>query len=136
MFKYDQCLVCAKNKCTCKPYEEEAPASSLKRASTITHDLISFVKAKEEFALTGECNADEIYGVAQELEANVTKFADKVERRRELLQIALIFFTYEKKLTSWVDELQQKFRRDAEIPFEALEGVEACESSLKDILTR
>lgn len=54
--------------------------------------------AAEELAQTGECNADEIYGVAQELEAHIATFAARVERRRQLLQLAVLFFTHEKEV--------------------------------------
>ncbi|EEC13693.1 kalirin, putative, partial [Ixodes scapularis] len=66
--------------------------------------------AAEELAQTGECNADDICGVAQDLEDQITSFATRVEQRRQLLQLAVIFFTHDKELSSqlelWMKELR------------------------------
>ncbi|KAL1130545.1 hypothetical protein AAG570_011791 [Ranatra chinensis] len=53
--------------------------------------------AAEELAQTGECNAEEIYSVAQELERHVTSFAARVEQRRRRLDLAVLFYTHEKE---------------------------------------
>lgn len=63
--------------------------------------------AAEELAHTGECDPDEIYSVAHELEAHVTSFAARVEQRRRRLELAVLFYTHEKELSNWVDELRQ-----------------------------
>ncbi|KAK9499467.1 hypothetical protein O3M35_002498 [Rhynocoris fuscipes] len=60
------------------------------------------LSAAEELAQTGECNAQEIYSVAQELEGHVTSFAGRVEQRRRRLDLAVLFYTHEKE--SLVDE--------------------------------
>lgn len=54
--------------------------------------------AAEELAQTGECNADEIYSVAHELESHVTSFAARVEQRRRRLDLAVLFYTHEKEV--------------------------------------
>lgn len=54
--------------------------------------------AAEELAHTGECAADEIYAVAQELEAHVSSFAARVEQRRRRLDLAVVFYTHEKEV--------------------------------------
>lgn len=54
--------------------------------------------AAEELAQTGECNADEIYSVAHELESHVTSFAARVEQRRRRLDLAVHFYTQEKEV--------------------------------------
>ncbi|RZF38922.1 hypothetical protein LSTR_LSTR005169, partial [Laodelphax striatellus] len=53
--------------------------------------------AAEELAQTGECNADEIYSVAHELESHVTSFAARVEQRRRRLDLAVLFYTHQKE---------------------------------------
>lgn len=54
--------------------------------------------AAEELAQTGECNADEIYSVAHELESHVTSFAARVDQRRRRLDLAVHFYTQEKEV--------------------------------------
>lgn len=54
--------------------------------------------AAEELAHTGECAADEIYAVAQELESHVSRFAARVEQRRRRLDLAVVFYTHEKEV--------------------------------------
>lgn len=52
----------------------------------------------EDLAHTGECNAEEIFSVAQELEGHVTRFAARVEQRRRRLELAVRFYTHEKEV--------------------------------------
>ncbi|KAG8197116.1 hypothetical protein JTE90_004375 [Oedothorax gibbosus] len=82
--------------------------------------------AAEELAQTGECNAEEIYGVAQELEGHITSFAARVDQRRNLLDLAVMFFTHENELTSWFEELRQELQSD-----EVAENVEGAEQLLE-----
>lgn len=56
------------------------------------------INAAEELARTGECDAEEIYLVAQELETVVNKFASRVQRRRRLVDSAVLFYTQEKQV--------------------------------------
>ncbi|KAK0088982.1 hypothetical protein PV325_009865 [Microctonus aethiopoides] len=81
--------------------------------------------AAEELAHTGECAADEIYAVAQELEAHVSSFATRVEQRRRRLDLAVVFYTHEKELSGWVDELRQELQQD-----EVAENLETAERLL------
>lgn len=112
--------------------------------------------AAEELAQTGECNAEEIYSVAHELERHVTSFADRVEQRRRRLEYAVRFYSQEKEvntrspdigkectvlqraffflteidiylqLSSWVEELRQEIQN-----VEAPESLEAAEQLLE-----
>lgn len=82
--------------------------------------------AAEELAQTGECNADEIYSVAQELEGHITSFASRVDCRRNLLDLAVMFYTHESELTSWFEELRQELQSD-----EVAESVEGAEQLLE-----
>jgi hypothetical protein len=79
--------------------------------------------AAEELAHTGECDPDEIYSVAHELEAHVTSFATRVEQRRRRLDLAVLFYTHEKELGNWVDDLRQELQSDESIA-ESLEATE------------
>ncbi|XP_060534993.1 triple functional domain protein isoform X2 [Cylas formicarius] len=79
--------------------------------------------AAEELAHTGECDPDEIYSVARELEAHVASFAARVEQRRRRLDLAVLFYTREKELASWADELRQELQQE-ENAAETLESVE------------
>uniref|UniRef100_A0A8D8Y3N1 Triple functional domain protein n=2 Tax=Cacopsylla melanoneura TaxID=428564 RepID=A0A8D8Y3N1_9HEMI len=72
--------------------------------------------AAEELAQTGECNADEIYAVAHELETHVTSFASRVEQRRRRLDLAVHFYTHEKELENWLDELRVEKDQCEEAP--------------------
>ncbi|XP_022244114.1 triple functional domain protein-like isoform X1 [Limulus polyphemus] len=78
--------------------------------------------AAEELAQTGECNADEIYGVAQELEAHIASFASRVEQRHRLLQLAVMFYTHDTELNSWFEELREELQ--SEKVAETVEGSE------------
>lgn len=80
--------------------------------------------AAEELAHTGECDPDEIYSVAHELEAHVASFAARVEQRRRRLDLAVLFYTREKELGTWVDELRQELQDDESAAAEGLEAVE------------
>uniref|UniRef100_A0A224XHF4 Putative guanine nucleotide exchange factor for rho and rac gtpase n=1 Tax=Panstrongylus lignarius TaxID=156445 RepID=A0A224XHF4_9HEMI len=66
------------------------------------------LSAAEELAQTGECNAQEIYSVAQELEGHVTSFAGRVEQRRRRLDLAVLFYTHEKELEEWLEEVRNE----------------------------
>ena len=87
--------------------------------------------AAEELAQTGECNAEEICGVAQELEAQITNYASRVERRRQLLNLGVMFFTHDKELTLWYDELKQEFQPEK---IEAPESYEAAENAVEQLI--
>ncbi|XP_024083955.1 triple functional domain protein isoform X2 [Cimex lectularius] len=66
------------------------------------------LSAAEELAQTGECNAQEIYSVAQELEGHVTSFAGRVDQRRRRLDLAVLFYTHEKELEEWLEEVRNE----------------------------
>ncbi|CAG9857602.1 unnamed protein product [Phyllotreta striolata] len=83
--------------------------------------------AAEELAHTGECDPQEIYSVARELEDHVASFAARVEQRRRRLELAVMFYTREKDLANWVDELQQELQNDESVA----DGLEAAERLLE-----
>lgn len=53
--------------------------------------------AAEELARSGECDPEEVLGVARELEAHVAAFAARVDRRRRRLDLAVLLYTHEKE---------------------------------------
>ena len=68
--------------------------------------------AAEELAQTGECNADDIYRVATELETHISGFAQRVEQRRRVLELAVLFFSHVEELTGWFTELKAELASD------------------------
>ncbi len=54
--------------------------------------------AAEELAGTGECQPQEVYGVAQELQRRISAFAKKVQARRHLLNLSVLFHTHHKEV--------------------------------------
>lgn len=85
--------------------------------------------AAEEFAQTGECNAQEIYLVAKGLEQHINKFSKKVERRRYVLQLGVLFYTHSADLTNWFDTIKNQQESLFYIPA----TIEKCESLLKQV---
>ncbi|KPI94341.1 Triple functional domain protein [Papilio xuthus] len=55
------------------------------------------LSAAEELARSGECEPEEVLGVARELEAHVAAFAARVDRRRRRLDLAVLLYTHEKE---------------------------------------
>lgn len=55
--------------------------------------------AAEELARSGECDPEEVLGVARELEAHVAAFAARVDRRRRRLDLAVLLYTHEKEVS-------------------------------------
>ncbi|KAM3969030.1 LOW QUALITY PROTEIN: trio Rho guanine nucleotide exchange factor [Aphomia sociella] len=62
--------------------------------------------AAEELARSGECDPEEVLGVARELEAHVAAFAARVDRRRRRLDLAVLLYTHEKDLLQWLETLR------------------------------
>ncbi|KAG6452489.1 hypothetical protein O3G_MSEX007649 [Manduca sexta] len=62
--------------------------------------------AAEELARSGECDPEEVLGVARELEAHVAAFAARVDRRRRRLDLAVLLYTHEKELLQWLETLK------------------------------
>uniref|UniRef100_A0A1B0B9B4 Uncharacterized protein n=1 Tax=Glossina palpalis gambiensis TaxID=67801 RepID=A0A1B0B9B4_9MUSC len=81
--------------------------------------------AADELARSGEADPNEIYSVAHELEIQVANFAKRVEQRRRRLDIAVIFYTHEKEVISWIDQLRADVSTDETmLSQENLEGIE------------
>ena len=78
--------------------------------------------AAAELAQTGECNADDIYAVAHELESHISSFAQRVEQRRRLLELSVLFYSHTEELTGWLFELKSELQ--SEEVSDSLEGAE------------
>lgn len=78
--------------------------------------------AAEELAHTGECDASEIYSVAHELEQHVAEFAARVQQRRRRLDLAVLFYTHEKEVRTYIEPLTSK-----------LHTISSRDTHLKDI---
>ncbi|XP_037034473.1 kalirin isoform X5 [Bradysia coprophila] len=87
------------------------------------------LSAAEDLARTGEVDANEIYSVARELEMHVASFAARVEQRKRRLDMAVLFYTHEKEVSTWVDQLRQEIESDDNLL--AQENVEGTERLLQ-----
>ncbi|XP_042869484.1 kalirin-like isoform X2 [Penaeus japonicus] len=93
------------------------------------------LQAAEELAHTGECNPEEIYSVAQTLDSHIASFAARVQQRHRLLNMAVLFFTHEKELLSWLEELSTELESEEGVD-EAADSVEAAERMLAQMTTQ
>lgn len=83
------------------------------------------LSAAEDLARNGEVDPKEIYGVARELELHVASFAARVEQRKRRLDMAVVFYTHEKEVSTWVDQLRQEIASDDSLlSQENLDGTE------------
>ena len=87
--------------------------------------------AAEELAQTGECNADDIYSVARELEAHISSFARRVEQRRHILDLAVLFFSHVEELSNWFSDLKAELTSE-----EVSETYEGAERLLEQFSTQ
>lgn len=62
--------------------------------------------AAQELAQSGEVAPTEIHSVVLNLEKHVTSFAERVEQRRRRLDLAVLFYSNEKDLQSFVSQLR------------------------------
>lgn len=93
--------------------------------------------AAEEFASTesDETRAKEIHEIAKKLKSHVKRFAEKVERRKQLLNLATMFYTHEKDICGLMEELRSEAKEIDSKPFEAPESVELCEKQLRQAIS-
>ncbi|KAF2359799.1 Dbl (DH) domain [Trinorchestia longiramus] len=85
------------------------------------------LQAAEELAHTGECNPQEIYNVAQQLDSHISSFVARVHQRRRLLQLAVMFYTHEGELVAWLREVVADAASD---DVRGLTTIEAAEEAL------
>lgn len=98
-------------------------------ANTYTNGA-KLLAAAEEFAQTGVCHPDEIMRLAKHLEQRIRSFAEKVEKRRQILNLATMFFTHDKELSSWTEALKEEVSSSGPMVAPSLEH---CEAVLEQI---
>jgi len=59
--------------------------------------------AADELAQTGECDPQEIFSEAHQLEEHMNGFLLRVERQRHLLDLSVAFFTHIKEVRVYFD---------------------------------
>ena len=60
--------------------------------------------------------------MAHELESHISGFAQRVEQRRRLLDLSVMFYSHTEELTSWLSELRAELQ--SEEVSDSLEGAE------------
>ncbi|XP_058474523.1 kalirin-like isoform X1 [Solea solea] len=70
------------------------------------------LEAADQLAQSGECEEEEIYQAARDLELRMQAFIQKVEQRKLLLDLAVSFYTHTKELSAWMDGLQKQLSSD------------------------
>jgi len=73
--------------------------------NTITNTEKLLVAA-DELAQTGECDPQEIFNEARQLEERMNGFLLRIERQRHLLDLSVCFFTHTKEVSAraaWPD---------------------------------
>lgn len=68
--------------------------------------------AAHELAQSGEVAPTEIHSVVCNLEKHVSSFAERVEQRRRRLDLAVLFYSNEKDLQAFVDQLRDEVTND------------------------
>lgn len=104
--------------------------------NTYTNGCKLLTAAKEfEGNESDETRAKEICEIAKKLQTHVTCFAGKVETRKQLLNLASMFYTHEKDICSLMDELRTEAAEIDSKPFEAPESVELCDKQLRQAIS-
>ncbi|XP_077370408.1 kalirin-like isoform X2 [Festucalex cinctus] len=82
------------------------------------------LEAADQLAQSGECEEEEIYQAARDLELRMQAFIQKVEQRKMLLDLAVSFYTHTKELSSWMEGLQKQLSADLCIGSESVEALQ------------
>ncbi|KAK2857154.1 hypothetical protein Q5P01_005889 [Channa striata] len=70
------------------------------------------LEAADQLAQSGECEEEEIYQAARDLELRMQAFIQRVEQRKLLLDLAVSFYTHTKELSAWMEGLQKQLSSD------------------------
>ncbi|XP_035854250.1 kalirin-like isoform X2 [Sander lucioperca] len=73
------------------------------------------LEAADQLAQSGECEEEEIYQAARDLELRMQAFIQRVEQRKLLLDLAVSFYTHTKELSVWMDGLQKELSSDVPV---------------------
>ncbi|XP_028324438.1 kalirin RhoGEF kinase b isoform X2 [Gouania willdenowi] len=82
------------------------------------------LEAADQLAQSGECEEDEIYEAARDLELRMQAFIQKVEQRKMLLDLAVSFYTHTKELSAWMDGLQKQLSSEVMLCGDTVEALQ------------
>ncbi|XP_068458153.1 kalirin-like isoform X2 [Clinocottus analis] len=83
------------------------------------------LEAADQLAQSGECEEDEIYQAARDLELRMQAFIQRVEQRKQLLDLAVSFYTHTKELSVWMEGLQKQLSSDLGVCPDTVEALQA-----------
>ncbi|XP_035533297.1 LOW QUALITY PROTEIN: kalirin-like [Morone saxatilis] len=83
------------------------------------------LEAADQLAQSGECEEEEIYQAARDLELRMQAFIQRVEQRKLLLDLAVSFYTHTKELSVWMEGLQKQLSSDLCVCPDSVEALQA-----------
>uniref|UniRef100_A0A087XMU9 Kalirin RhoGEF kinase b n=1 Tax=Poecilia formosa TaxID=48698 RepID=A0A087XMU9_POEFO len=83
------------------------------------------LEAADQLAQAGECEEEEIYQAARDLELRMQAFIQRVEQRKLLLDLAVSFYTHTKELSVWMEGLQKQLTSDLLVCPDTVEALQA-----------
>ncbi|KAF1371456.1 hypothetical protein PFLUV_G00278080 [Perca fluviatilis] len=82
------------------------------------------LEAADQLAQSGECEEEEIYQAARDLELRMQAFIQRVEQRKLLLDLAVSFYTHTKELSVWMEGLQKQLSSDVPVCPETVDALQ------------
>lgn len=99
-FAFSFSFLCSRRDCFPDILSESTPLTpSLSVQNTYTN-ADKLLEAAEQLAQTGECDPEEIYQAAHQLEDRIQDFVRRVEQRKVLLDMSVAFHTHVKEVGS------------------------------------
>uniref|UniRef100_A0A8P4GF19 Uncharacterized protein n=1 Tax=Dicentrarchus labrax TaxID=13489 RepID=A0A8P4GF19_DICLA len=83
------------------------------------------LEAADQLGQSGECEEEEIYQAARDLELRMQAFIQRVEQRKLLLDLAVSFYTHTKELSVWMEGLQKQLSSDLCVCPDSVEALQA-----------
>ncbi|XP_076006203.1 kalirin-like [Genypterus blacodes] len=82
------------------------------------------LEAADQLAQSGECEEEEIYQAARDLELRMQAFIQRVEQRKLLLDLAVSFYTHTKELSAWMEGLQKQMSSEVCVCADSVEALQ------------